>query len=153
MLTNNGPQTKLGYENLLSFAKNFPMLPTKLSNIHAHLQGTLPTYLDILTYLQGIFTTYLNMHIGKAFLLPISTYMHICEAFLLPIVCHEKKFKSWDLCWLLIEKLHKHLCLSEIVTVRHWLHEPSFISVLLASLFHLCCLIIMFLSLKFCISL
>jgi len=58
------------------------------------------------------------------------------------IVCHEMKFKSWDLCWLLIEKLPQHLCLSETVTVRHWLDEPSLILVLLASLFHLCCLII-----------
>jgi len=69
------------------------------------------------------------------------------------IVCHEMKFKSWDLCWLLIEKFPKHLCLSETVTIRHWLDERSLIPVLLASLFHLCCLIIMFLSLKFCISL
>ena len=69
------------------------------------------------------------------------------------IVRHEIKFKSWDLCWLFIEKLPKHLCLSETVSVRHWLDEPSLIFVLLASLFHLCCLIIMFLSLKFCISL
>ena len=69
------------------------------------------------------------------------------------IVYHEMKFKSWDLWWLLIEKLPKHLCLSETVTVRNWLDESSLISVLLASLFHLCVLITMFLSLKFCISL
>jgi len=41
----------------------------------------------------------------------------------------------------------------EIVTVRIRLDEPSLIPVLLASLFHLCCLMIMFISLKFCISL
>jgi len=58
------------------------------------------------------------------------------------IVCHEMKFKSWDLCWLLIEKFPKHLCLTETVTVRHWLDEPSLILVFLANLFHLCCLII-----------
>jgi len=39
------------------------------------------------------------------------------------------------------------------VTVRHWLNEPSLIFVLLASLFHLSYLMIMFISLKFCISL
>ena len=41
----------------------------------------------------------------------------------------------------------------ETVTVRIRLDEPSLIPVLLASLFHLCCLMIMFISLKFCISL
>jgi len=68
------------------------------------------------------------------------------------IVCHEMKFKSLDLCWLLIDKYPKHLCLSETVTVRIWLDDPSWISVLLASLFHLCCLIAMFLSLQCYIS-
>ena len=58
------------------------------------------------------------------------------------IVYYEMKFEIWDLCWLLIEKLPKHLRLSETVTVRHWLDEPSLIPVLLASLFHFCCLII-----------
>ena len=41
----------------------------------------------------------------------------------------------------------------ETVTVRIWLDAPSLISALLASLFHLCCLMIMFISLKFYISL
>jgi len=41
----------------------------------------------------------------------------------------------------------------ETVTVRIRLDEPSLIPVLLTSLFHLCCLMIMLISLKFCISL
>jgi len=69
------------------------------------------------------------------------------------IVCHEMKFKNWDLCWLLTEKLPKHLCLSETMAMRIWLDEPSLISVFPASLSHWCCLITMFISLKFCISL
>jgi len=40
----------------------------------------------------------------------------------------------------------------EIVVVRIELDEPSLIPVLLASLFHLCCLMNMFISLKYCIS-